>query len=227
MNRSFNVVTDRLAGPQLNLQGCPVFQKFRCAMSHPYYCRASTVVTVSPMTDKTLNRRTFLSAAAAATAMHVNPLLALSPGVQEGAEAFLKSWVTAWNRHDARALASLHTEDAMTINRYGTLIRGRASAEEALSFLLGPQGPFGDTVFPPMKIVALREIAPGVAIVQSSWGAPVLGANGKTVPGQFNEMILTYTLVKRGADWKTTQIDGHNVEKMDLPYSSPDQKKQS
>jgi ketosteroid isomerase-like protein len=186
---------------------------------------AGMAITVSPMTDKTLNRRTFLSAAAAATAMHTNPLFALSSGVQQGAEAFLKDWVAAWNGRDAHALASLHTDDAMTINRYGTLIRGRSSSEEALSFLLGPQGSFGDTVFPPMKIVVLREIVPGVAIVQSSWGAPVLGANGKTVPVQFNEMILTYTLVKHGADWKTTQIDGHNVEKMHLPYSSPDQKK--
>jgi hypothetical protein len=194
-------------------------------------CRICTIaaravrITVSFMTDKTLNRRTFLSVAAVATAVHAHPLLALSPDVQSGAETFLKNWVAAWNGHDAHALASLHTDEAMTVNRYGTLIRGRASAEEALSFLLGPQGPFGDTVFPPMRIVALREVAPGVAVVQVTWSAPVLGPNGKTVAGQFNEMILSYTLVKRGADWKTTQIDAHNVEHMELPFSSPEQKK--
>jgi len=194
-------------------------------MSRLYYCRASVTVTVSLMTDKTLNRRTFLSAAAATTAVHAHPLLALSPDVQAGAEAFLKNWVAGWNHRDAHALASLHTDDAITINRYGTLIRGRASSEEALAFLLGPKGPFGDTIFPPMQIVALREIVPGVAIVQTSWNAPVLGPDGKTVPGQVNQMVLSFTLLKRGADWKTTQIDGHNVEHMELPYSSPEQKK--
>jgi uncharacterized protein (TIGR02246 family) len=177
------------------------------------------------MTDQTFNRRTFLSVAAAATAMQAHPLLALSPDVQSGAETFLKNWVAGWNHHDAHALASLHTEDAMTINRYGTLIRGRESSEEALSFLIGPQGPFGDTTFPPMRIVALREIAPDVAVVQATWKAPALGPNGKIVTGQFNEMVLSFTLVKRGSDCKAAQIDGHNVEHMELPYSSPEQKK--
>ena len=149
----------------------------------------------------------------------------VSPGAQSGAETFLFKWVAAWNSHDAQALASLHTEDAMTINRYGTLIRGRVDAEEALSFLLGPHGPFGEAVFPPMRIAALREIAPGVVVVQATWSAPVLGPDGKTVQGQFNEMILSYTLLKQGADWKTCQIDGHNVEPMELPYSSPEQRK--
>lgn len=118
----------------------------------------------------------------------------------------------------------MHAENAVTINRYGTLIRGRADSEEALAFLLGPQGPFGDFVFPPMELVAARQIVPEVVIAQTTWSAPVLGADGQTVPDQFNEMILSYTLVRQGDDWKATQIDGHNVEKMDLPYSSKEQK---
>ena len=153
------------------------------------------------------------------------PLIEVSPDVQAGAETFLKKWVAAWNSHDAQVLASLHTEDAMTINRYGTLIRGRVNAEEALSFLLGPHGPFGEATFPPMRIAALREVSPGVVVVQATWNAPVLGQDGKAVPGQFNEMILSYTLLKRETDWKTCQIDGHNVEPMELPFSNPEQRK--
>jgi uncharacterized protein (TIGR02246 family) len=145
---------------------------------------------------------------------------ALSSDTQKAAEAFLKQWVTAWNHRDAKALASLHADNAVTVNRYGMLIRGRADSEEALAFLLGPQGPFGDFVFPRMEIVAARQIVPEVVIAQTTWSAPALGADGRMVPGQFNEMILSYTLVRQGAEWKATQIDGHNVEKMDLPFSS-------
>ena len=102
---------------------------------------------------------------------------------------------------------------------------GRKEAEEALAFLLGPQGPFGNTIFPPMKLVALREVSPGIAIIQASWGAPALGPDGKIIPGQFNQMMMSYTLIRQEGRWKTTQIDGHNVEHMELPYSNPDQKK--
>lgn len=171
------------------------------------------------------NRRTFISSAAAVTALGGTPLLAVPIEVRQGAEGFLKDWVAAWNARNAHALASLHTEDCVTINRYGTIIPDRKEAEEALSFLLGPQGPFGNTIFPPMKLVALREVSPGVAIVQASWGAPALGPNGKIVPGQFNQMMMSYTLIKQEGRWKTAQIDGHNVEHMELPYSNPDQKK--
>lgn len=149
---------------------------------------------------------------------------ALSAEAQNALATLFKQWVTAWNDHDARALAALHTEDAVTINRYGSLLEGRAEAQQALAFLRGPDGPFGDFVFPPMEIVAARQIAPDLLIAQTTWNAPVLGTDGKTVPGQFNQMILSYTLVRQGHEWKVTQIDGHNVDKMDLPFSSEQQK---
>jgi uncharacterized protein (TIGR02246 family) len=180
---------------------------------------------VGHMTKIIRNRRAFLSTAGALVVSSAAPLLAVSTNVRAGAEEFLKAWMTAWNKRDAHALASLHTADCVTVNRFGTLIPDRKGAEEALGFLLSSQGPFGDTVFPPMKMVVLREVAPGVAIIQASWSAPALAPNGKMVPGEFNAMLLTYTLVKQEGHWKATQIDPHNVEHMELPYSNPDQKK--
>jgi hypothetical protein len=177
------------------------------------------------MSEAIHNRRSFLSAAGAVVAASATPLLAVSTDVRAGAEEFLNAWMTAWNKRDSHALAALHTVDCVTVNRFGTLIPDRKSAEEALVFLLGPQGPFGDTVFAPMKIVMLREVAAGVAIVQASWSAPALAPNGKMVPGASNAMLLTYTLLKQEGHWKATQIDPHNVEHMELPYSNPDQKK--
>ncbi len=195
------------------------------SVSRPYYCRGTIRPIVGCMTNTTHNRRTFLSTAAAALAVGATPSLALSPGVRHGAEEFLKDWVNAWNRRDAHALAALHTEDCVTVNRYGTLIPDRKEAEIALGFLLGPKGPFGDTVFPPMKLVTCREVAPCLAILQATWKAPALAPDGKVVVGEFNTMMLSYTLTKRDDGWKTTQIDGHNVEHMELPYSQPEQKK--
>ena len=138
---------------------------------------------------------------------------------------FFNKWVNGWNARDAHALAKLHTDDAVTINRYGTLIDGRAESEKALGFLLGPAGPFGNAVFPPMVVRKLREIAPNVAIAQVDWSAPVLGVDGKVKDGEWNQMVLTYCLVKAGQNWLMTEVDGHNIEAMELPYSQPEQKK--
>ena len=145
--------------------------------------------------------------------------------VPEGINAFFEKWVGGWNARDAHALAKLHTDDAVTINRYGTLIEGRAESEKALGFLLGPTGPFGNVVFPPMVIRKLRDIAPNVAVTQVDWSAPALGSDGKVIAGEWNHMVLTYCLVKSGKNWLMTQVDGHNVDRMELPYSQPEQKK--
>ena len=93
-----------------------------------------------------------------------------------------------------------------------------------MTFLRGPEGPFGEFMFPDMKLIAARKIAENVVIAQSTWSAPALGVDGKVTPGRFNEMILSYTLVKEEEDWKATQIDAHNVERIDLPFSSEQQK---
>jgi hypothetical protein len=37
-------------------------------------------------------------------------------------------------------------------------------------------------------------------------------------------MIVTYVLVRDGQMWKASEVDAHNVEKMELPFSNPGQK---
>jgi len=141
-----------------------------------------------------------------------------------GAEQFMTKWDEAWGVHDAHGLALLHTEDAVTVNRYGTLLQGRVATEQALAFLHGETGPFGRSKFPPLKMLALRQIAPDVMVLQTGWKNPVMHPNGKPDEAQVNEMIVTFVLVKIGQEWKASQIDPHNVEKMDLPYANPGQK---
>lgn len=37
-------------------------------------------------------------------------------------------------------------------------------------------------------------------------------------------MIVTFVLVREGQTWRASQVDAHNVEKMDLPFSNAGQK---
>ena len=61
-------------------------------------------------------------------------------------------------------------------------------------------------------------------ILQASWKSPVMNPDGKLDLAKENDMMVSYTLLKEGGDWRATQMDLHNVEKMDLPYSNPGQK---
>jgi hypothetical protein len=63
-----------------------------------------------------------------------------------------------------------------------------------------------------------------VIVLQASWKNPVMNPDGKLDLASEDDMLVSYTLLKEGGDWKATQMDLHNVEKMDLPFSNPGQK---
>jgi hypothetical protein len=140
------------------------------------------------------------------------------------ASGFLAAWDRAWNDHDAHLLGDLHTSDAITVNRFGTLVAGRSSTEKALGFLHSPKGPFGQSRFPSLKLLEGRRVAPDVMIVQASWQNPVMHPDGSISETAWNDMIMTFVLVHDGVCWRASQVDAHNVEKMHLPFSNPGQK---
>ena len=76
----------------------------------------------------------------------------------------------------------------------------------------------------PCKLIDVRQIAPTVIILQASWKSPVMNPDGKLDLTKQDSMMVTYTLLKEAGGWRATQTDLHNVEKMDLPYSSAEQK---
>ena len=51
-----------------------------------------------------------------------------------------------------------------------------------------------------------------------------MNPDGKLDLGKQNDMIVSYTLLRDGGVWRATQVDLHNVEKMDLPFSNAGQK---
>ncbi len=140
------------------------------------------------------------------------------------ANEFLTKWIEAWNHHDAKRLGLLQTSDANTVNRFGSLVEGRAAVTKALGFLHDPGGPYHDVAAPPLQLIDVRQIAPTVIILQASWKSPVMNPDGKLDLSKEDDMLVSYTLLKEGVSWKATQMDLHNVEKMKLPFSSAAQK---
>jgi uncharacterized protein (TIGR02246 family) len=172
------------------------------------------------------SRRNFLVEGIALAAVPALKSQALTPSNADhtAAEEFLSKWEHAWNNHDAHQLCLLHTPDANTVNRFGTLVQGREALEKALGFLHGVGGPFHDVPAPPLRLIDLRRIAPKVMILQASWKNPVMNPDGKLDLGKQNDMIVSYTLLRDGGVCRATQVDLHNVEKMDLPFSNAGQK---
>jgi len=117
------------------------------------------------------------------------------PADKAAAQEFLSKWERAWNNHDAHQLCLLHTPDANTVNRFGTLVQGREALEKALGFLHGVGGPFHTVTAPPLELVDLRQIAPNVMILQASWKNPVMNPDGKLDETRQDDMIVSYTLL--------------------------------
>ena len=178
------------------------------------------------MTTSSNSRRNFLvtGTALAASTILRSEEPASPVAARATANEFLNKWIQAWNLHDARQLGLLQTSDANTVNRFGTLVEGRAAVEKALGFLHNPGGPYHDVTAPPLQLIDVRQIEPSVIILQASWKSPVMNPDGKLDLTKEDNMLVSYTLLKVGGEWKATQMDLHNVEKMDLPYSSPGQK---
>jgi hypothetical protein len=178
------------------------------------------------MTTSSISRRNFL---VTGTALAASPILKgeepTGPAATRAtANEFLSKWIQAWNHHAADQLGSLQTSDANTVNRFGTLVQGRAAVEKALGFLHNPGGPYHDVTAPPLQLIDARQIAPTVIILQASWESPVMTPDGKLDLSRQDDMIVSYTLLKQRGQWIATQMDLHNIEKMDLPFSSPAQK---
>ena len=159
------------------------------------------------------------SAAGSAPVLHADTDTTTTIALQ-----FLAAWIKAWNNHDAGALGRLHTANAVTVNRFGTLTSGRIPTERALGFLHSKEGPFGRSSFPALKLLEARSLAPEVMIVNAGWRNPVMHPNGEISKTEWNDMIVTFVLVRDEQAWRTSEVDAHNVEKMDLPFSNPGQK---
>lgn len=123
---------------------------------------------------------------------------------EAGIRAYLAAWDRAWAAHDAKAIASLHTDDCVTVNRVGRQLEGRAVLEQHLSRL--PDW-FAQRPLPPLKPRVIRFLNASTALAQSEWQNPAAPPPSTAM----DNMLVTMVLVKRGEQWLATQVDLHNV----------------
>ncbi len=71
----------------------------------------------------------------------------------------------AWNHHDAKAMADLHTEDVNFVNIFGQWWNGRNEVEESLR--RGHSAPFAKSKML-LNIEQVRFLAPTIAVVHGT-----------------------------------------------------------
>jgi uncharacterized protein (TIGR02246 family) len=106
-------------------------------------------------------------------------------------------WTVAFNRGDAKAVASFYTENAVRINQDGGKVAGRAAIEK--EFAANFQGPFKGTKIK-INVGATTPVGPDVAVNEGTW--EVTGAmtpDGKPAP-PFKGSYLN-TIVKKNGAW--------------------------
>ena len=116
-------------------------------MSHLYYFWIGQVPTISLMSASTKTRRSFVVAAGLLTGAIAVPSHLIAQPASTDLLAFLRIYDDAWASHDPHAVAMLHSEDVLVVNRFGSMLEGRAELEQAMQFLHGPGGPFHTITF--------------------------------------------------------------------------------
>jgi uncharacterized protein (TIGR02246 family) len=170
------------------------------------------------MESTELSRRTFLAVALAASVSHAHGNQDASSAENADVQRFLDKWDSAWADHDPQAIAALHAEDAVTVNRFGTIIFGRAGTETAMTILHKNGGIFSQASFPKQQIANVHRISKEVIVVQTRWQNPGVTPDGTVHPEKPEDMVVTYVLVARGSDLQIVQLDLHNVIKMANSY---------
>lgn len=107
------------------------------------------------------------------------------------------AWQEDWNRHDAKALAAMVTEDVDFVTAEGDWLMGREAFQDWLA--RGAQTTFKNSVWTNDQVI-IRFLMPDIAIVHVTWAiGGVLsraGSAAKSGPG-----ITTWVLVKGRGKW--------------------------
>jgi ketosteroid isomerase-like protein len=175
------------------------------------------------MTFSVSNRRSFFASAALVAAAAAVSLHLVAQTTATDLASFLQIYDDAWANHDPNALAMLHTEDVLVVNRFGSMLEGRAELEQAMQFLHGPGGPFHTITFPRQELLVSRMLDTNMATLHAKWKNPAMGAGDQLAHGSqtpWVDMLSTYLLVRHGAAWQIVQHDLHSVEPIKFPFKT-------
>lgn len=109
-------------------------------------------------------------------------------------------FATAWNQQEGRGFADYYAEDADFVNIFGMTFSGKQEIEDRHVKIL--ETIFKGSVFD-VADVKIREVKPGLAIVQTHWtvsGIQKTGAETKEVL----KGVFTHAFVKNGDEWQIT-----------------------
>lgn len=135
---------------------------------------------------------------------------------QQAIEGVMHRFVDAWNRHDAKAFASLFAEDADFTNWRGQGTSGRSKIEEF-------HAPMFATIFKNSHqshtAIKARFIRPDVAAVDVRWEMTgATDAQGNLRPPR--QGLLSFVMTKDAGKWQILVM--HNLDLTVLPSSNSD-----
>ncbi len=120
----------------------------------------------------------------------------------------IKAWEAGWNQHDAKALSSLFTQDAVMINPGGDVARGPANIEQLLKE--AHTGWMKDSQVT-TRVVDLDQIVPGVLMVdQEMTITGALDPQGRPLPRI--QSHLASVLKKEGGKWKVLHARAYRFQ---------------
>jgi uncharacterized protein (TIGR02246 family) len=120
-------------------------------------------------------------------------------------------FLSAWNRHDMRAFATLYRDDADFVNVYGMHWRSAAEIAEQHRAL-------HETIFSASRLTAsrvdLKFLRPDVATAHVFWDlSGLVRPDGEAAPDRRG--VLTHVLVRDGSNWKIAAT--HNTDIVPRP----------
>ena len=114
----------------------------------------------------------------------------------------ISDFADAWNRHDAKAMAELHTEDVNFVNIFGQWWKGRSEVEENL-------GRVHATAFAKSRMLVSTEmvkfLAPNVALVHGTM--ELLDAPPETLGRCHSSRVL----VKENGRWLISSFQNTSI----------------
>jgi hypothetical protein len=109
------------------------------------------------------------------------------------------------------------------VNRFGSMVEGRAELEKVMLFLHGPGGPFQTVSFPRQEALLSRMLNSDMATLHAKWKNPTMGPGDQLAHGDqtaWVDLISTYLLARKGKTWEVVQHDLHSVDPIKFPFKT-------
>jgi uncharacterized protein (TIGR02246 family) len=132
------------------------------------------------------------------------------PADEAAVRKVIEDFAGAWNRHDAKAMAELHTEDVNFINIFGTWPRGGRNGLQ-MGLARYHAGPFSQSTMK-IRTEQIRFLAPNVAVVHGTM--ELLNAP----PDVLGECHSIRVLVKVGEKWLISSFQNTLVRPVPPAY---------